>query len=128
MDYVKLEQWRKLATQLSAIKNDEMKLRKELFKEGFIAPVEGANTIELQDGWMLKATVPYTRALDQEKVPEVLKELKKAKAPATLIRAKYELSIADYRKLDDKQQALVDAILTTKPGAPSLELIPPKSM
>lgn len=128
MDYAKLEQWRLATLELARIKEQEMKLRKELFAEGFPLTDEGANALDLQDGWVLKATVPYTRTLDQTKVAELLKDLKKMKAPPTLIKTKYELSVGDYKKLDDAIRAAVDKVLTTKPGTPSMELIPPKGM
>ena len=130
MDYVKLEAWRKCALELSRIKEEEMCLRKEVFASAFVTATEGANKLVLQGGWELKATVPYTRTLDQAKVAEILKELKKAKAPSTLIKTKYELSVTDYKKLemDDAVRSLIDSILTTKPGTAALELIPPKGM
>ena len=130
MDYVKLEAWRKCALELSRIKEEEMCLRKEVFASAFVAATEGANKLVLQGGWELKATVPYTRTLDQAKVAEILKELKKAKAPSTLIKTKYELSVTDYKKLemDDAVRSLIDSILTTKPVTAALELIPPKGM
>lgn len=130
MDYVKLEAWRKCALELSRLKEEEMCLRKEIFASAFVAATEGANKLVLQGGWELKATVPYTRTLDQAKVADILKELKKAKAPASLIKTKYELSVTDYKKLemDDAVRSLVDSILTTKPGTPALELIQPKGM
>lgn len=126
MDYVRLEAWRKCALELARLKEEEMCLRKEVFKEAFIAASEGANKLTLQGGWELKATVPYTRTLDQAHVTGLLKELKKAKAPSTLIKIKYDLSVADYKKLDDHIRGMVDAHLTTKPGTPALELVPPK--
>lgn len=126
MDYVRLEAWRKCALELARLKEEEMCLRKEIFKEAFEAATEGANKLTLQGGWELKATVPYTRTLDQAHVAELLKELKKAKAPSTLIKIKYDLSVADYKKLDDHIGGMVDAHLTTKPGTPALELVPPK--
>jgi hypothetical protein len=58
----------------------------------------------------------------------VLKELKKMKAPADLIKVKYELGVTEYRKLPSDLLALVNTVLTTKPGTPALELIPPKGM
>jgi hypothetical protein len=57
----------------------------------------------------------------------VLKELKKQKL-GDLIKVKYELSVTDYKKLaeDDVTKAVLDAIMTTKPGAPALEIVAPK--
>jgi len=126
MNYDLIRQWNEAAQHLTHYKDLEMKLRKQVFAHAFQGAQEGVNEVDLENEWTLKATVPYTRTLDQAKVPDVLKALKKAKAPETLIKTKYELGIADYRKLDDDTRAIVDAILTTKPGTPALELHQPK--
>ena len=127
MDFTKLEQWRKCALELSRIKDEEMRLRKEIFAAAFTSPVEGTNKHELMEGWQLKATYPYTRALDQTKCEALLKNFKKQKLD-DLIKVKYELNVTDYKKLaeDDVTKAVLDAIMTTKPGAPALELVAPK--
>ena len=127
MDFTKLEQWRTCALELSRIKDEEMRLRKEIFAAAFTSPVEGTNKHELMEGWQLKATYPYTRALDQTKCEALLKNLKKQKLD-DLIKVKYELNVTDYKKLaeDDVTKAVLDAIMTTKPGAPALELVAPK--
>lgn len=127
MDFTKLEQWRKCALELSRIKDEEMKLRKEIFAAAFTSPIEGTNKHELMDGWQLKATYPFNRALDQSKCEAVFKELKKQKL-GDLIKVKYELNVTDYKKLaeDDLTKAVLDAIMTTKPGAPALEIVAPK--
>lgn len=124
-NYTKLEQWRKLTTDLARIKAEEMKLRKELFGEIFMnSEREGTHSFDLDGGWKLEAVVLYSRSLDQALAAEVFKKVKKSHP--TLIKVKYDLSVAEYRKLDDATKAGIDAILTTKPGSPSMELVPPK--
>lgn len=125
MNYEKLEQWRAAALDLELAKTLEMRLRKELTAECFPNLLEGTNSIELQAGWVLKLNQPFTRSLDQAKAPEVLKALKKLKADGA-VKIKYDLSLAVYRGLEGQARALVDDILTTKPGSPSLELVAPK--
>lgn len=125
MNYEKLEQWRAAALDLELAKTLEMRLRKELATECFSTLLEGANTLELQGGWVLKLNQPFIRSLDQAKAPEVLKALKKLKADGA-VKIKYDLSLAVYRGLEGQARALVDDILTTKPGSPSLELVAPK--
>lgn len=125
MNYEKLEQWRAAALDLELAKTLEMRLRKELATECFPTLLEGTNTLELQGGWVLKLNQPFTRSLDQAKAPEVLKALKKLKADGA-VKIKYDLSLAVYRGLEGQARALVDDILTTKPGSPSLELVAPK--
>lgn len=125
MNYEKLEQWRAAALELELAKTLEMRLRKELTAECFPNLLEGTNSIELQAGWVLKMNQPFTRTLDQAKAPEVLKALKKLKADGA-VKVKYDLSVTVYRTLEGQARALVDDILTTKPGSPSLELVAPK--
>ena len=122
-----LEAWRKAALELTALKEREMTLRKAIFTEAFKDAKEGTNVCDVQDGWKLSATLPYSRTLDQSKAEQVFKDLKKQKL-AHLIKVKYEVSVSDYKKLqdDDVSKAIIDSILTTKPGAPALALVPPK--
>lgn len=125
MNYAKLEAWRLCAAQLDTLKKQEMELRKALVTETFTSTLEGAHSIELDAGWTLKMTQPYTRSLDQAKMPEVLKALKKLKANGA-IKVKYDLSVAAYKALEGAARACIDEVLTTTPGSPSLELVAPK--
>jgi len=125
--YSKLEEWRMASQELAFYKEQEMALRKQVLNLFFPIQEEGSNNVELSQGWSLKATVPYTRSLDQKKMVEVLKDLKKHKAPAALIKTTYTLSVAEYRELDAGIKSIIDTVLTTKPGTPSMELIAPKS-
>lgn len=126
MNYAKLEQWRAAVAQLAIVRDEELRLRKELAAECFPTLLEGTNSQELQGGWVLKLTQPFTRSLDQARSPELLKALKKLNADA-VIKVKYDLSLAAYRGLDGQARALVDEVLTTKPGTPTLELVAPKA-
>lgn len=121
-----LQQWNETLGELAALKAKEMSLRKQLVATVFPNVIEGVQTLPLNNGWQLKMTQPFTWSLDQAKVPALLKELKKLKADPTLIKTKYELSIGEFRKLEGEALLLVQDIMTTKPGAPSLELVPPK--
>lgn len=127
MDYSKLEAWRQADMALKAAKELELTLRKELFDATFNTDKEGVHKAPLNEGWTLEASLPYNRTLDQELVPDTLRMLYTMNASAALIKTKYELSVAEYRKLDAQQKKTVDAILTTKPGTPSIKLVPPKS-
>ena len=126
MDYVKLEAWRKLDAELKRIKTEEMSLRKELFKEIFNTENEGTHTVALSEGWKLKANQPYTRKLDKELMPEIINAL--VKFNPFLIKTEYSLSVTEYKKIEASNpiKAVVDAVLTTTPGCPSMELVPPK--
>ena len=126
MDYVKLEAWRKLDAKLKVIKAEEMAARIELFKE-FGTEEEGTHNLKLDGDWVLKGSQPYTRKLDKELMPEIIDALKKFNP--YLIKTEYSLSVTEYKKIDASNpiKSVVDAVLTTKPGCPSLELVPPKT-
>jgi len=121
-----LQQWSEIVTQLNTLKAKEMTLRKQLVATVFPSVLEGTQTLPLNNGWQLKMTQPFTRSLNQDKVPEFLKAAKKYKLDPALIRTKYELSVSEFRKLEGEPLLLLQDIMTTKPGAPSLELVPPK--
>ena len=53
-----------------AIEN-EMKLRKEVMATFFPEPVEGVNSLELEQGWVLKATYKIDRKIDPAALPDV---------------------------------------------------------
>ena len=125
MNYTTLEAWRQCAAQLSALKAQEVALRKAVVEEIFNTTEEGTHVVKLDAGWQLKMTQPYTRTLDQAKAPKLLEALA-ARNVTGAIKLKYELSVAAYRTLDFNTTVLVNEALTTKAGMPSLELVPPK--
>lgn len=126
--FSKIGRWTQLQNQLAAIKDEEMKLRKEIFDQCFPAPTEGASTIDMPEGWKLKGTYKLTRSLDEAALPAVIAELHKHKvATDQLITYRPNLSVSTYRKLDPKWQRVLEQAMEIKPGAPTLELIAPKS-
>lgn len=126
--YSKIGRWNELQAKLASIKDEEMKLRKEIFEECFPTPVEGTATVDMPEGWKLKGNYKLTRSIDEAALPAVLAELRKHKVPTdTIITYKPNLSLSDYRKLDPKWQRVLEQALTVKPGAPTLELVAPKS-
>lgn len=126
--YSKIGRWNELQAKLASIKDEEMKLRKEIFEECFPTPVEGTATIDMPEGWTLKGTYKLTRSIDEAALPAVLAELRKHKVSTdTIITYKPNLSLSNYRKLDPKWQRVLEQAMTVKPGAPTLELVAPKS-
>lgn len=126
--FAKIGRWNDLVSQLSSIKDQEMKLRKEIFDACFPDPVEGTNKIDMPEGWVLKGTYKLTRSLDEAALPAVVAELRKHKVNTdSLISYKPSLSVSAYKKLDAKWQKVLEQAMETKPGAPSIELVPPKS-
>jgi hypothetical protein len=126
--FSKIGRWNELQGQLSSIKDAEMKLRKEIFDACFPSPTEGTNNAEMPEGWTLKGTYKLTRSLDEAALPAVVSELHKHKVSTdTLITYKPSLSLSAYKKLDPRWQKVLEQAMEIKPGAPSLELVPPKS-
>jgi len=126
--YSKIGRWNELQSKMASIKDEEMKLRKEIFEECFPSPTEGAATIAMPEGWKLKGTYKLTRSLDEAALPIVLAELRKHKvAVDQVVTYKPNLSLSAYRKLDPKWQHVLEQAMEIKPGAPTLELIAPKS-
>lgn len=126
--FSKIGRWTQLSQQLAAIKDEEMKLRKELFEECFPSPTEGTATVDMPEGWKLKGTYKLTRSLDEAALPAVIAELHKHKVSTDqLITYKPNLSLSAYRKMDDKWRKVLEQAMEIKPGAPTLELVAPKS-
>jgi hypothetical protein len=126
--YTKIGRWNELQAQLVTIKDQEMKLRREIFAACFPAPTEGTNKLELPEGWTMKATYKLNRSLDEAALPAVLAELRKHKVNTEeLVSYKPSLSLSAYKKLDPRWVAILDQVVTTTPGAPTLELVAPKS-
>jgi len=126
--FVKIGRWNELQKQLAAVKDQELKLRTEIFAAAFPAPIEGTNTSELPEGWELKGVYKLIRTLDEAALPAVLKELHKHKINTdALVTYKPSLNIKGYRIMDSAFRPILEQAMEIKPGAPSLELVPPKS-
>lgn len=122
-----LNTWYRLQRELSAIKAQELTLRKKVFAAFFPSPVEGTNTAPLTDGWVLKGQHKITREVDVATLDTLLPELVEAGIPVEdLIVKKPQLVIAQYRELTAEERLLFDQVLVIKDGAPALEIVLPK--
>jgi hypothetical protein len=125
---IDIDAWYKLQAELAKIKDAEMVLRKKIFKGLFPTAHEGTNTLQLAEGWVMKATLPYTRKVDIALLTNLTPMLRTAGIPMDdLINYKPELVKAIYNTLGEDHRKLFDQILETKPGSPSLEIMLPKS-
>ena len=124
----KIAKWNDLQAQLAAVKSQEASLRSEVFAALFdnnkYELKEGVNKLDLPDGWSIQATHKLNYSLDEAALPSVLEQL--GSAGADLVKYKPSLTLPAYRKLDDKQAAILSQALTVKPGTPSMKLIAPK--
>lgn len=124
-----LAEWYKMQQKLAKLKSAEALLRNKIFKGLFLAPTEGTNKHQLNDGTgaVLKATHVINRSVDEGALDALKEELRNKKIKtADLIRYKPELVISEYRKLTDEEQKLFDRVLIVKPGTPQMEIVIPK--
>lgn len=119
--------WNEAKKELDALKEREMEMRKHIVSSQFDEDKVGTQNVELGNGWKLKAvtTVRYNVERDTEKVDDVLDQLEDWQAER-LVKWKPELSVSEYKKLDDADREKVDSILTIVPGSPTLTLVAPK--
>ncbi len=126
--------WKAADADLKAAKETELKLRNEVYASCFPMPEVGVNTLELGEGYKLKATrkLNYKLDKDAEKVEAMLDRLDKQGNEGgfiadRLVKWVAEMSVSEYNKLDDKYRKIVDSVLTISDGTPSLELVEPKA-
>ena len=132
-----LANWRSAYDTLSVAKSREMELRKRIVEETDLFDPNkqsGTQTVELGNGWKLKAVkkLNYIVANKEGEAFEKLHELSALSEVAAfkakkLFRFDANLSITAYKDLDASERAIIDEIVTTKQASPSLELVPPKS-
>lgn len=120
--YELLDEWLQLKAELAAIKKREADLRQMLFEGAFPNPVEGTNTVALEDGTIVKGTYKISRNIDEAALPSVLEQMPEA-VRDNLVAYKPSLSVAVYRKLTAEERKTFDQALIIKPGTPTLEVI-----
>jgi mRNA-degrading endonuclease HigB of HigAB toxin-antitoxin module len=132
----KLQEWIDAKALLDKAKAAEMTAREEVVSAfPFDADkLEGTQNIDLANGWKLKVVKKLNYKLDKtdDKTDKALEKIEKLGAEGVFIAERLvkwtpELSVSEYRKLDKKFKDIIDGVLTTTPGAPSLELIDPNA-
>ncbi|OHD25424.1 MAG: hypothetical protein A2Y38_12750, partial [Spirochaetes bacterium GWB1_59_5] len=132
--------WETAKTALEAAKETEMKLRKEFVAFAFDPNKDkGTERIELGNGWQAKAVkkINFGWIKDGEKVnkhaiDDALDMIEKTVANGSLIAERLvkwtpELSQTEYKLLDEKAKSIIDAVIVTSEGTPTLEIIAPKA-
>ena len=126
MNKEKLAYWYKLSQNLKELKAEELKLRKQIFNECF-KETEGSHQLDLEDGYVLKAKLPFTRTVDKGAFDALRKPLsEKGINCDKLVNFKPSLVLTEYRKLSEDESFAFSECLLTKPGTPSLEIVMPK--
>lgn len=114
---------------LALAKQRELDLRNKLADALFgINRTEGTHTLDFGGGWKIKATQPYTYALDKEddfaKVRAVCAQL--GDDARRVIPFKPDVKQGEYKKLDPEKKALVNSVLTITPGQVQIAFEMPK--
>ena len=123
-----LKKWSDMAEELKQLKAKEAALRLKLFKSVFVEPKEGTNKFNLAAGYILKATLPINRKVDIVAFEAMKDQLIAAHIKADkLVTFKPELSVSQYRALDEEELKLVDQFLIISEGSPQMEIVLPKS-
>ena len=121
--------WQDMQARLSALKEEEMALRKRIYAQYFPAPVEGTNKAPLAEGWILKANRIVERKVDIGALQAMSAEggpLHEAGInPNLLIKWEPKLEIKVYRTLSSEQRELFDQALIIKDGSPQVEIALP---
>jgi hypothetical protein len=135
----RLQVWEASKLALEIAKENEMKFRKEAVDFAF-DPTKKAGTerVELGGGWIAKAVkkINYGWIKDGEKVnkhaiDDILDKIEKTIENGGLIAERLvkwtpDLSLTEYKLLPEAAKALIDTVIVTSEGAPTLEIIPPK--
>lgn len=131
-----IQEWRKAEKKLADAKAEEIRLRNLAILLNFPNHTdadEGTQNAELGNGYKLKAVFKQNYNLaDGDAVDAALTKMESLGAEGTflaerIVKWKPELSLSEYRKLEPQYKAIVDTVLTTKPGQASLEFVEPKS-
>jgi len=134
-----LTNWMEAKRSLEAVKEHEANLRHEILTSLFPDAADGVNTLDIGNGWKAKLTAKTNYKLDADKNKVADAENRIANIgnegsfiAERLFKWKAELSISEYKKLEDTEQqraikGIVDSVLTTSPGMPTFEIVEPKS-
>jgi len=132
-----LAHWQRAKIALQQWKDHEQELRRYIVEHGgFFDPTKdkGTETVELGNGYKLKAkkSISYKVANKEGEAFDVLSKLTalgevSAHKAKKIFRFDAELRLSEYKELNNSERALVDSVLTTKPGMPTLELVEPKA-
>jgi len=139
--------WEAKSLELAALKEQEMTIRKKIFGLKFQNPREGTNSFDYGEGYSLSGQHKLTRSfIIPEGLPgsngreptiidavdAMIDELRQLSNEAgykveRLVKWSPSLSASEYRELTEKERAVVDKYIQTKPGSPTLSFKRPSA-
>ena len=138
-----LMEWQRMKDAIEAAKETEMEMRKYIVTRAFPKPEEGMNTVDLGNGYQLKAAIKYNYNLaDNETVEAGLDKIaalgnQGAFIAERLVSWKPSFLLKEYRQLcEDKEKgskfaeetlAVINTFLTVTEAAPTVEIKAPKA-
>jgi hypothetical protein len=122
-----LTTWQAMHTQLAALREQEMALRKRIWGPLFPNPVEGTNKFALGNGYQLVGKYPIDRKVDEGLLQVLKPKLAEANIMVdAVVQYKPEFKKAVYNTFTEEQKHLFDQCLIVKPGSISFEVVAPK--
>lgn len=125
--------WNETKKELDRLKAEEIQLRSAVVALSFTdVDKEGTQNLELGQGYKLKCIFKTNYSFtDKDALEKALSKIEKLGAEGEyiaerLVKFKPELSISEYKKLDNKYLKIINEVIVTKPGTPTLELVEPK--
>ena len=129
-----LAEWERLKKVIEDTKALELDFRKYVVDRAFPDKHEGTNTVELNNGYSLKANIKYNYKLDPDNdvVEKTLDELAStgnegAFLADRLVTWKPSLSLKEYRELAPQYKKIIDKIVTITDATPELKIKAPRS-
>ena len=123
--------WHAMKVQLDHVKKIEAELRQSVISARFGDAEKGTHRHNLDNDNDLKVEVKLSYSLDKdnEKVEDMLDVLAKSGNEGSfvadrIVKWKPELAVSEYNKLSEQHRNIVDTVLTIKPAAPSLDIVP----
>lgn len=127
----KLKLWDETAKMLEAVKEQEMKLRIELFGSAFPEVAQspskvGSFTALLPHGWKFKIEAKLNTKVDDAALPAVLAKLQEMQVPTDkLFKYTPSLYVSEFKKLSPEAKAILGSVITQSRGAPKATLVAP---
>lgn len=123
-----LGKWLQISEQLTKLKNEELSLRKILFKEisDDFDLKEGVNNIDLPNNYQLKINKKFNYNVDVDSFKNCISLLiDRGIDPNTLVKWKPSLMLSVYKKLNDNDKYFVDSNFVSfkQSESPSFEIV-----